>query len=116
MEISPIRTEKDYNKAIRRIEELWWAKPSTRERDELEVLSILVEAYEDRHYPILPPDPIEAIKFRMDQLGLRKVDVASYFGGRNRVTEILKRKRNLNVNIMRLLHKNLMIPAESLLA
>jgi HTH-type transcriptional regulator / antitoxin HigA len=115
MNIKPIKTHKDHKLALKRIESLWDAKPNTPSGDELDILTTLVEAYENEHYPIHPPDPVEAIKFRMEQMGLRRVDLAEYLGGRNRVSEILKRKRHLTVRMMVALHKNLNIPAESLL-
>lgn len=116
MQIKPIRTEKDYKKALSLIEDLWEAKPHTSEGDKLEIITTLVEAYEQKKHPILPPDPIEAIKFRMEQLGLKNSDLAPCLGGRNRVSEILRRKRSLTVAMLRNLHKKLRIPAESLLA
>ena len=116
MNIKPIKTELDYKQALARIEELWDAEPNTKKGDELVVLAILVENYENEKYKILPPDPIEAIKFRMDQSGLKKTDLARYLGGRNRSTEILNRKRSLSVRMMRALHNKLNIPAASLLA
>lgn len=116
MNIKPIKTEKDYEVALARIERLWNAAPHTPKGDELSVLVILVESYEAEKHRILPPDPIEAIKFRMDQLGLKKTDLARYLGGRNRSTEILNRKRSLSVRMMRTLHDQLNIPAESLLS
>ena len=116
MEIRPVKNLKDYNKALKEIDKLWNAKPNTPEGDMLEVLITLVEAYEGKKYKIEPPDPIEAIKFRMEQLGLRQSDLADVLGGRNRVSEILNRKRNLTANMMRQLHKKFNVPAESLLA
>lgn len=116
MNIKPIKTEMDYKQALARIEDLWDAEPNTKKGDELSVLAILVENYEGERYKILPPDPIEAIKFRMDQSGLKKTDLARYLGGRNRSTEILNRKRSLSVRMMRALHSKLKIPAASLLA
>ncbi len=116
MNIKPIKTEDDYNAALARIEALWDAEPNTKKGDELSVVAILVENYESEKYKILPPDPIEAIKFRMEQSGLKKTDLARYLGGRNRSTEILNRKRSLSVRMMRALHSKLHIPAESLLA
>ena len=116
MNIKPIKTEPDYKQALARIEELWDAEPNTKKGDELSVLAILVENYENEKYKILAPDPIEAIKFRMDQSGLKKTDLARYLGGRNRSTEILNRKRSLSVRMMRALHNKLKIPAASLLA
>ena len=116
MKIKPIKNQKDYKSALKRIELLWDAKPNTPHGDELEILATLVEAYEDKKFPIIPPDPIEAIKFRMEQLGLKRADLAVYLGGRNRVTEVLQGKRNLTVKMLVVLHKELHIPAESLLA
>jgi HTH-type transcriptional regulator/antitoxin HigA len=115
MNIKPIKTKNDYQEALGRIERLWDAKKNTPAGDELEVLSTLIEAYEERHYAILPPDPIAAIKFRMEQLGLHQVDLAPLLGGRNRVSEVFKRRRRLSIRMMRMLHKKLAIPAESLL-
>ena len=116
MTIKPIKTERDYQKALKEIEKLWDAKPNTPKGDRLEVLVTLVEAYEQKHYKIEPPDPVEAIKFRMEQLGLKASDLAKILGGRSRVSEILNRKRKLTVDMMRSLRKRLDIPAESLLA
>lgn len=116
MNIKPIKSEMDYKEALARIEALWDAEPNTKKGDELSVLAILVENYESEQYRILPPDPIEAIKFRMDQSGLKKTDLARYLGGRNRSTEILNGKRSLSVRMMRALHSELHIPAASLLA
>ena len=116
MKIKPIRTDRDYQEALSFIENLWNAKPRTPEGDKLEILTTLVEAYEQKKHPILPPDPIEAVKFRMEQLGLCDADLAPCLGGRNRVSEILHRKRSLTVTMLRNLHQKLKIPAESLLA
>lgn len=116
MTIKPIKTERDYHKALKEIEGLWDAKPNTLRGDRLDVLVTLVEAYEQRHYKIDPPDPIEAIKFRMEQLGLKPSDLAKILGGRSRVSEVLNKKRKLTVDMMRSLRKHLDIPAESLLS
>jgi len=116
MNIKPIKTDRDYKAALNRIDVLWDANPNTKKGDELSVLAILVENYESEKYKVLPPDPIEAIKFRMEQSGLSKADLARYLGGRNRSTEILNRKRSLSIRMMRELHDHLHIPAESLLA
>ena len=116
MQIKPIKTEKDYEEALRLIEKLWDAAPNTPKGDKLDVMTTLVETYEEKVHKILLPDPIEAIKFRMEQLGLNKTDLAPYLGGKNRVSEVLQRKRNLTVKMMKKLHKELEIPAESLLA
>jgi HTH-type transcriptional regulator/antitoxin HigA len=116
MNLKPIHTKKDLAAALTRIDELIDAKHGTREYDELEILSTLVEAFEDKHFPVLPPDPVEAIKFRMDQLGLQQKDVSKYFGGKNRASEVLSRKRPLSLRMIRNLHKNFHIPSDSLLA
>ena len=116
MTIKPIKTERDYRKALKEIERLWDAKPNTSMGDRLDVLVTLVEAYEQKHYKFDPPDPIEAIKFRMEQLDLKPSDLAKILGGRSRVSEVLNRKRKLTVEMMRSLRKHLAIPAESLLA
>ena len=116
MTIKPIKTERDYRNALKEVERLWDAKPNTPKGDRLDVVVTLVEAYEQRHYKIPPPDPIEAIKFRMEQLGLKPSDLAKILGGRSRVSEILNKKRKLTVDMMRSLRKHLDIPAESLLA
>ena len=116
MEIRAIKTDSDYKASLKRVDDLWESKPDTKEGDELEILITLIEAYEEKHHPIYPPDPVEAIKFYMDQMGLRKVDIAKYLGGKNRVTEVLQRKRKLSLKMIKTLHSELGIPAESLLA
>lgn len=116
MDIKPIKTEQDYNSAISRIEELWGARKDTPEGDELDLLVTLVESYEMKHYPIPPPDPIEAIKFRMEQMGMTKADMVKYLGSQSRVSEILNRKRKLTLRMVKSLYKGLKIPAEILLA
>ena len=115
MDIWPIKTEQDYNTAISRIEELWGAKKDTPEGDELDLLVTLVESYEMRHYPIAPPDPIDAIKFRMEQMGMTNSDMIQYFGSQSHVSEILNRKRKLTLGMIKSLYKGLKIPAEILL-
>lgn len=116
MEIKPIKTEQDYNISIKRIEELWGAKRDTPEGDELDLLCTLVESYEMKHYPIAPPDPIDAIKFRMEQMGMTKADMVKYLGSQSRVSEILNGKRRLTLKMVKSLYKGLKIPAEILLA
>jgi len=116
MTIRPIKTKKDYRAALKKIDELFNAKPNTPEGDLLDVLVTLVEAYEQKHHPIGPPNPIEAIKFRMEQLGLKQSDLAEAIGGKNRVSEILSGKRELTVKMMRALHTKFKVPAESLLS
>ncbi len=116
MDIRPIKTEQDYNFAISRIEELWGANKDTPEGDEFDLLVTLVESYEMNHYPIAPPDPVDAIKFRMEQMGMTKADMVQYLGSQSRVSEILNRKRSLTLNMIKSLYKGLKIPAEILLA
>jgi len=116
MEIRPIKTEQDYNSAIKRIEELWGSKKDTSKGDELDLLVTLVESYEMKHYPIAPPDPIDAIKFRMEQMDMTKDDMIKYLGSQSRVSEILNRKRKLTLKMVKSLYKGLKIPAETLLA
>jgi HTH-type transcriptional regulator/antitoxin HigA len=114
---APIRNKKNLETALARIDEIIDAKHGTPEYDELEVLSILVEAYEDKHAPIPPPSPVEAIKFRMDQqLGLRQTDIAGLMGGKNRASEVLAHKRPLSLRMIRNLHKHLNIPTDCLIA
>lgn len=110
-----IKNEDEYRQALRRIDELIDVEFGTPEGDELETWSILVEAYEDIHYPIPPPDPVDAILFRMEQLRLRPVDLAPYLGGRGRVSEILNRKRSLSISQIMRLHHELDIPLASLM-
>jgi HTH-type transcriptional regulator/antitoxin HigA len=116
MEIRPIKTEEDYNKAIQRIDTLWGAKKNSPDGDELDILFTIVESYEIRHYPILPPDPVDAIIFRMEQMNMTKSDLAKYIGSQSRVSEILSRKRQLTLKMVKSLYKGLKIPAEILLA
>lgn len=114
MKIKPIKNEKDYEKTLKRVEKLWGAKENTSESDEFEILFTLIEKYEEENYPIPPPDPIEAILFRMEQMGLSKSDLAKYIGYKSRVSEILNRKRKLTLPMIRTLHKELNIPLEIL--
>jgi len=115
MDIRPIKSEQDYKSAISRIEELWGAKMDTPEGDELDLLITLVESYEMKHYPIAPPDPIDAIKFRMEQMGMTSADMVKYLGSQSRVSEILNRKRSLTLGMIKSLYKGLKIPADILL-
>jgi len=114
MNIKPIKNEEDYTHALRYIENLMDAKPNTPQMDELEVLTTLVESYEEQHYKIETPDPIEAIKFRMEQEGLKQKDLISIVGSKSRVSEILNKKRKLTIKMIRNLHNQLHIPIESL--
>jgi len=115
MTIVPIKTARDYDRALRRIELLMDAKSGTKAGDELDVLTTLVEAYEAKHHAIYPPDPIDAITFRMDQLGMTRKDLEAMLGGRGRVSEILTKKRSLSLQMIRRLHRTLRIPLESLM-
>lgn len=115
MDIRPIKTEYDYNLSLQRIEELWGATKDTPAGDELDLLCTLTESWEMQHYPILPPDPVDAILFRMEQMELTKTDMAKYLGRQSRVREILSRKRKLTLNMIKSLYKELNIPAEVLL-
>jgi len=115
MEIKPIKTELDYKDAIHRMEAIFLAKPGTEEGDELEILGILIEQYEEAHFSIDLPDPIEAIKFRMDQMGLNQQDLTKIIGSKSRASEIMNRKRPLSIRQIRTLQKTLNIPADVLL-
>ena len=114
MNIKPIKTKKDYEEAMTRLETLFDTKKGSAKGDELEVLSLLVEKYEDKHFPIDLPDPIEAIKFRMEQLGLTQTDLAEVVGQKSRASEILNRKRKLSLEMIRQLHSSWHIPTEVL--
>ncbi|MBK9224100.1 MAG: helix-turn-helix domain-containing protein [Flavobacterium sp.] len=115
MEIKPIKNEKDYNQALERLETIFDAKLGTRESDELEVLGILIDQYENEHFPIGLPDPIEAIKFRMEQMGYNQNDLAKIVGLKSRASEILNRKRKLSLEMIRQLHDRLNIPTDVLI-
>jgi HTH-type transcriptional regulator / antitoxin HigA len=114
-EIKPIRTEADYEAALSEVEQLWGAKSGTPKGDRLDVLATLIEVYEERRYPIDPPDPIEAIKFRMEQQGLTRKNLEAMIGTRTRIAEVLSRKRALSIAMIRRLHVALGIPAEILI-
>ena len=115
MDIRPIKSEKDYEHALARVDELMGAEPDTPEGDELEVLATLVEAWEDKQFPIESPDPIDAILFRMEEMDLTRKDLEPYIGSRHRVSEVLNRKRELSLNMIRRLHEGLGIPLENLI-
>lgn len=115
MDISPIKTRRDYRRALKEIEGVMHARRNTAEGDRLDVLVTLVEAYEHKHFPLDLPDPVEAIKYHMEQSGLQPRDLIPVIGGRNRVHEILNRKRPLTLTMIRRLHERLGIPAESLI-
>lgn len=115
MEIKPIRNEAEYRAALAQIDQLWDSEPGSSESDRLDILTTLVEAYEARHHPIFPPDPIEAIRFRMEQLGLSRKDLEGILGSRARVSEVLSGKRRLSLEMIRRLHTQLGVPVEVLL-
>ena len=115
MTLKPIKTKKDYQDALVRLEGIFDAKPGSTEGDELEILGILVDNYEKVHYPIEFPDPIEAIKFRMEQLGYNQSDLATIIGLKSRASEILNKKRKLTLDMIRNLHDVLNIPIDVLI-
>lgn len=114
-ELKPIRTEADYEAALAEVERLWGAKSGTPEGDRLDVLATLIDAYEAKHYPMDPPDPVEAIRFRMEQQGLTRKDLEPMIGPRNRVADVMNRKRGLSIEMIRQLHERLGISAEVLI-
>ncbi len=115
MNIHPIKTESDYEQALSEIEKLWGVEEGTKKGDKLDVLLVLIDNYENEHRPIDSPDPIEAIKFRMDQMNLSRKDLEKYVGPRGRVSEILNFRRSLSLSMIRNLHSQLHIPLESLI-
>jgi HTH-type transcriptional regulator/antitoxin HigA len=114
-EVRPIRTKRDYEAALKEVERLWGAKAGTSEGDRLDVLATLIDAYEADHYPMDPPDPVEAIKFRMEQQGLTRRDLEEIIGTRTRIAEVLNRKRGLSIAMIRRLHERLGISADVLI-
>lgn len=115
MKLKLIKNDRELNRALNRIDELWGAEPNTPKGDELDVLMLLVEKYEDEHYAIPASDPIEAIKFSMEQNNLSHKDMKPYIGASGRVSEILNRKRNLTLTMIKKLHDGLKIPYECLI-
>ena len=115
MNIKPIKTKKDYQLALERLELIFDSQKGTPHGDELEILGILIEKFEDEHFPIGFPDPIEAIKFRMEQMGFNQSDLANIVGLRSRASEILNKKRKSTLEMIRLLHHSLKIPTEVLI-
>lgn len=115
MKITPIKNENDYQKALVRLDMIFDAKKETEEGDELEVLSILIDKYENENFSIGMPDPIEAIKFRMEQIGMKQKDLAEIVGFKSRVSEILNKKRKLTIQMIRKLNTELHIPTEVLI-
>lgn len=114
MELKPIKKERDYREALERLEMIFDAPTETKEGDEAEILSLLIENYENEHYPIEAPDPIEAIKIRMEELNMRQKDLIGIIGGKSRVSEILNRKKRLTVDMIRELERILQISASVL--
>jgi HTH-type transcriptional regulator / antitoxin HigA len=115
MIVKLIKTKKDYSQALKRLEMIFDAKKGSAEGDELEVLGILIERYEDEHFPVGLPDPVEAIKFRMEQLGYNQADLAKVIGLKSRASEILNKKRKLSLDMIRQLHTKLNIPTDVLI-
>jgi len=115
MNLKPIKNKKDYQQSLDRLEEIFDAKRGTPEGDELEILGILIDQYENEHFPINLPDPIEAIKFRMEQLGYTQTDLAKVVGLKSRASEILSKKRKLSLDMIRQLHDKLNIPTDVLI-
>ena len=113
--LRPIRSKAGYERAMKQIARLWGSRLGTPEGDRLDILATLVDAYEAAHYPMDPPDPIEAIKFHMEQRGLTRKDLEGILGTRTRVAEVLNRRRGLSINMIRRLHEKLGIPAEILI-
>jgi HTH-type transcriptional regulator/antitoxin HigA len=114
MELKLIKTEEDYKQALARLEEIFDALPNTKEGDELEIISMLIEKYEEKHYKIEFPDPIEAIKSRMEQMGISQTELSSIVGLKSRASEILNRKRKLTLEMIRKINDALKIPLEVL--
>jgi HTH-type transcriptional regulator / antitoxin HigA len=115
MRIRPIRSEADYTRALREIDRLWGSRGGTTTGDRLEILMTLAEAYEREHYPIDPPNPIDAIRFRLEQQGLDQGALVGIIGSRARVSEVMRGKRGLSLSMIRRLHEHLRIPVESLI-
>ena len=115
MDIKPIKTEADYDAALDRLGDVWDAEPGTAEDDELGVLVLLIDDYEERHHPIEPPDSIEAILFRMDQMGWTRKDLESLIGSRGRISEVLSKTRPLTLPMIRRIHAAMGIPADVLI-
>jgi len=114
MEIIPIKTEKDYNKALERLEQIFDAPINSKEGDEAEILSLLIDNYENKYYPIEAPDPIEAIKIRMEEMNIKQKDLVGVIGGKSRVSEILNKKKKLTVEMIRKLEDLLHLSASIL--
>jgi len=116
MNIKPIKTEADYREALLRLEVIFDAKIGTPESDEADILGLMIDEFEKKHYPIEAPDPIEAIKIRMEEMQLKQVDLVDAIGGKSRVSEVLNRKRKLTVEMIRNLNKRLNLSSELLIS
>jgi len=116
VKLKPVKNDRELNRALKRIDELWGAKPNTPKGDELDILMLIVEKYEDEHYAIPASDPVEAIKFLMDQNSMSRKDLEPYIGTSGRVSEVLNRKRSLTLAMIKKLHAGLKIPYECLIA
>jgi HTH-type transcriptional regulator/antitoxin HigA len=114
-ELKPIRSRADHKRALAEVEQLWGSKSGTPQGDRLDILATLIDAYEAAHFPMDPPDPVDAIKFRMEQQGLTRKDLEPLIGTRTRVAEVLNRRRPLSIRMIRKLHEGLGIPAEVLI-
>ena len=114
MDIKPIKTEQDYNSALKRLEEIFDASPNSKEGDEAEILSLLIDNYENEYYPIDVPDPIEAIKIRMEEMDYKQKDLVGIIGGKSRVSEVLNKKKRLTVDMIRKLEEILHLSASIL--
>jgi HTH-type transcriptional regulator / antitoxin HigA len=114
-ELRPIRSNADYEHALEEVERLWGSASGTPEGDRLDILATLLDAYEAEHHPMDPPDPVDAIRFRMEQQGLSRKDLEPILGSRTRTSEILNRRRGLSIGMIRRLHAELGIPAEVLI-
>ena len=115
-DLRPLRSEADYEDALAEVEELWGAKAGTPQGERLDILATLIDVYETAHCPMKTPDPVEAIKFRMEQQGLTRKDLEKILGSRTRVSEVLNRRRGLSIEMIRKLHTELSIPADVLIA
>jgi len=115
MDIHPIRNDRDHARALKRVEKLWGARPGTPAAEELEVLATLIDSYEAKRHPIEPPDPIDAILFRMEQMGLTRADLVPILGSRARVSEVLNRRRDLSIAMIARLRAKLGISADTLI-
>lgn len=116
MNIKPIRTKRDYNAAMQRMQQLWGSKGNTPEGDELDVLATLVDKYEEVNFPIAAPDPVEALQYLMEEKGLARKDLEEAIGSKSKVSEVLSRKRELSKRMIRALHDSFGIPYEILMA